>query len=82
LKARGLVDIRERLASLEGKGVWEDTVAEDYPSPEGGAGGQDSTSDRVHETSSFGTFGLDGRPDITDAEKLRHLCEAMGKTAS
>lgn len=36
----------------------------------------------IHEISSSGMFGLDGQPDVVDAEKLRYVHEALGGRAS
>ncbi|EXU94845.1 helitron helicase-like domain protein [Metarhizium robertsii] len=38
--------------------------------------------DSVQEINASGMFALDGRPEVTDAEKLRFMCHAMGSNAS
>lgn len=38
--------------------------------------------DSVQEINASGMFALDGRPEVTDAEKLRFMCRAMGSNAS
>ncbi|KAJ2899375.1 hypothetical protein MKZ38_003082 [Zalerion maritima] len=82
LEDPGAVDIQELLASLEGdRGVCGDAVGGESARADDGADVHDSAGDRVHEISSSGMFGLDCRPDIADAEKLRYLCEAMGEDA-
>ncbi|EKG09158.1 hypothetical protein MPH_13842 [Macrophomina phaseolina MS6] len=81
LEDGGPMDVQELLASLEqGHGICGDEVGDDAANADDGLDGQESAGDRVHEISSSGMFGLDSRPDIADAEKLRYLCAAMGET--
>ncbi|EKG09266.1 hypothetical protein MPH_13720, partial [Macrophomina phaseolina MS6] len=75
------MDVQELLASLEqGHDVCGSEVGDDAANADDGLDGQESARDRVHEINSSGMFGLDSRPDIADAEKLRYLCAATGKT--
>jgi hypothetical protein len=37
-----------------------------------------STTEMIHEISLSGMFALDRGPDITDMEKLRYVCDALG----
>lgn len=81
LEDQAPVDIYELLASLDGDDALRgDAVADDPACAEGGADEQGGDTDRVHEISSSGMFGLDCRLDIADAEKLRYLYEAIGET--
>jgi hypothetical protein len=83
LEDPGAVDIQELLTSLEGdQSACGNAVGGESAPADDTADVHDSAGDRVHEISSSGMFGLDRRPDIADAEKLRYLCEAMGEDAS
>lgn len=79
----GVVDIQELLASVErDQGFCGEAVAGEPAVEDDGTDVHDSAGDRVYEISSSGMFGLDCRPDIADAEKLRYLCESMGEDSS
>ncbi|KAF2175488.1 hypothetical protein K469DRAFT_724119 [Zopfia rhizophila CBS 207.26] len=72
LENPGVVDIQELLASLEREqGFCREAVAGESTSADDGADVHNSAGDQVYEINSSSMFGLDYRPDIADAEKLR-----------
>ena len=40
-----------------------------------------STTEIIHEISSSRMFALNRGPDVTDMEKLRYVCDALGQNA-
>lgn len=42
----------------------------------------DRVRSTIHEITTSGMFSLDGEPDVTDAEKLRYIHEALGQYGS
>ncbi|KAL8284673.1 hypothetical protein RB600_009207, partial [Gaeumannomyces tritici] len=91
LEAGETRDVREVLAALE-RGVdvgggGEACVGGGADS-EGGDGGDEAVVEpesavaAIHEISSSGMFALDVGPDVADVEKLRYVCDALGRRAA
>jgi hypothetical protein len=72
------VDVQEVLAML--------SRGEDVEVGENGVGSEENEAQdcgtTIQEISSSGMFALDGRPDVTDAEKLRYVHDALGQDDS
>jgi hypothetical protein len=80
LEDEGSMDIREVLETL-GQGHDLESSG-DAAAQTGDADGADGAGDDpIHELSSSGVFDVDGRPDVTDAEKLGYVHEALGTRA-
>jgi hypothetical protein len=85
LEERRAVDVQEVLAMLhQGEEMEVGAIAdEDRGSPaDYGREEVDGIGATIQEISSSGMFGLDGQPDVADAEKLRYIHDALGGSAS
>ncbi|KAF2184190.1 hypothetical protein K469DRAFT_710096 [Zopfia rhizophila CBS 207.26] len=85
LDDEGPVDIRDVLATLsQGHDIAGDVGEVDAPDHVAGENKAeeadvDSAARPIHEISSSGMFALDAGPDVTDVEKLRSVCNALGQ---
>jgi hypothetical protein len=87
LEAGRQVDVREILETLNrGEDVAIEGAGDGGQEEEGeatvGAEQGDVEAAAIQEIGSSGMFNLDGIPDITDAEKLQYVYDALGQDAS
>ncbi|KAL8303418.1 hypothetical protein RB600_007051 [Gaeumannomyces tritici] len=84
-------DVREVLAALErgfDLGGGGEACVGGGAKSEGEDGGEEvvvepeSAVGAIHEISSSGMFAFDVGPDVADVEKLRYVCEALGRPAA